>query len=282
MLRHTLLRADRVSEREHQCIVIAESHREEALPQLDDRWEPGIICQPQNRDTFAGIFLPLTHVYARDSHATVAIFPSDHFIYPETRFIEIMAHAVQAIENLPGNVLLLGAEAEDLELEYGWIWPGMPVWRSGMQSILEVKHFLEKPSYSNAQIARASGGLWNTLIVVSKADTLWQLGWRYFPDIMKHFDRLLYSIGTARESDELRAIYEVMPSRNFSSDFITQAVEWVGVLPMRQVLWSDWGRKERILKTLEQIGKLPNFPTMLAALGRNKTGVIDCPASAAG
>lgn len=279
MLRHTLLRADKLTARERQCIVIAESHHDEAQPQLKDRWANGIIHQPRNRDTFPGIFLPLTHVFARDSHATVIIFPSDHFIYPEARFVEIVKHAVRAIEDLPGYVLLLGAQAEELELEYGWIWPGQPVWRSGEQSVLAVNHFLEKPSRPDAEKALACGGLWNTLILVAKMDTLWKLGWRYSPNIMKHFERLLYSIGTARESEELRAIYEVMPTRNFSSDFLTRAVGRIGVLPMRDVLWSDWGRKERILKTLDWIGKRPNFPMMPARGTGSEAGKNDFPVS---
>jgi hypothetical protein len=33
---------------------------------------------------------------------------------------------------------------------------------------------------------------------------------------------------------------------------------------MTDVLWCDWGRKERILETLRAIGKNPNFPMVLA------------------
>jgi hypothetical protein len=38
------------------------------------------------------------------------------------------------------------------------------------------------------------------------------------------------------------------------------------VIPMKGILWSDWGRAERIAETLRCIGKQPNFPeTILAA-----------------
>lgn len=112
---------------------------------------------------------------------------------------------------------------------------------------------------SHASEAMSCGGLWNTMIMVAKVETLWQLGWHYCPEVMKHFERLGAAIGTSREEGTLEAIYEVMPSRNFSSGLLTPAAGRIGVIPMEGIMWSDWGRKERIVETLGRIGKIPNF-----------------------
>jgi mannose-1-phosphate guanylyltransferase len=266
MLQHTLLRADKLSLPERQLILIAEAHESDARLQLAERWSNGVIVQPENRDTLPGIFLPLTHVYARDAKATVAILPSDHFIYPEKGFRDLMEHAIQAVEELPNMLMLVGVPAAYTELEYGWICPGRQIWKSGKHSARAVKMFMEKPSHSMATAAMERGGLWNTMIVVAKASTLWQLGCEYFPEIMKHFARLYEVIGTSHEKDVLKAIYEVIPARNFSADLLTQAISQVGVIPMKDVFWCDWGRKERILETLHYLGKKPNFP-MIPAIG---------------
>jgi hypothetical protein len=45
-----------------------------------------------------------------------------------------------------------------------------------------------------------------------------------------------------------------------------RAPEHVAVLEMTGVLWSDWGKPERIVNTLRQIGRQPIFP--LECLGR--------------
>ena len=37
---------------------------------------------------------------------------------------------------------------------------------------------------------------------------------------------------------------------------------------MKDVMWRDWGRKERILEILHYIGKQPNLPMALAAGSR--------------
>jgi mannose-1-phosphate guanylyltransferase len=265
MLQHTLLRADRLGKREQQRTVIARAHQNEAQIQLADRWEESVIVQPANRETLAGIFLPLTHVYARDSMATVVIYPSDHFIYPQKNFVYMMERAIQATDELPHTIVLVGALSNSPETDYGWIYPGREVWRSGDYSVQEVRQFLEKPSRADAEEAMARGGVWNTLIIAAKAHTLWQLGWSYTPEILKHFERLYSVIGTSRERAVLESIYETMPVRNFSRDLLTPAASRIGVMCMKDVMWSDWGQKERIIETLGRIGKLPNFPLRLAA-----------------
>ena len=260
MLQHTLMRADALGEHGHQRTLIARNHQNEALPQLADRWDQSVILQPSNRNTLPGIFLPLTHIYARDSNATVVIYPSDHFIYPRNNFIRLMEQAVKAAEELPGMLILIGAKPDSLELDYGWIYPAEEIWQSGDYSVRIVKQFLEKPSRALAAEAMLQGAFWNTLIVAVKAHTLWELGWTHAPEILRHFERLCNVVGTSKEKSVLESIYEIMPSGNFSSDLLMQAAGSIGVLPMENILWNDWGRKERIVETLSRIGLRPNFP----------------------
>jgi mannose-1-phosphate guanylyltransferase len=270
MLQHTLARADLLGRREHQLTVIARSHRHEAQSQLADRPPGTIIVQPDNRDTLAGIFLPLARIHAYDPNATVVIYPSDHFIYPEETFNSVIANAVQSAEELPNTLVLVGVRADRLELEYGWITPGVEIWRTGAYSVHSVRQFIEKPSRAKAVEIEASGGVWNTLIVAVKANMLWQLGLEYFPEIMKLFTRFRSAIGTPCEGAVLNAIYETMPLRNFSRDLLTPAVSQIGVMLMERVLWSDWGCEQRIVDTLDLIGKQPNFP-MAALSGKYQT-----------
>ena len=268
MLQHTLDRADVLVKPERQRILIAKAHEQEARSQLADDWPGRVIVQPANRDTFAGIFLPLTYIYSQDMEATVIIYPSDHFIYPKKRFARVVAGAVQAVEDLPERLLLIGARADSPEQDYGWIYPGSEIWQSGKYSVYAVNRFLEKPSKTDAVDAMTRGGLWNTLIIVVKANTLWQLGWNYFPEIMYLFVRLFKAVGSCRESDVLESIYRAMPLQNFSTEFLTLATNHIGVMPMNDVLWSDWGSEKRIVETLVHIGKQPNFPYALPSLNR--------------
>lgn len=259
MLQHTLARADLLSRRDRQVTVIKKSHLSDARHQFTGRTLETVLLQPNNCDTGAGIFLPLTYVRARDPHATVVVHPSDHFIYPESRFAEVVSAAVHAAKLYPGNLVLLGVFPESAEPDYGWIIPGEELSCPGIR-IRRVQGFLEKPGPVQAQAAMSSGGLWNTLIFAVKAETLWSMGRRCFPEMMRLFEQLGAAIGTPREKAILEGIYHSMPVRNFSSGLLTRVVEHVAVMELDGVVWSDWGRPERIVDTIRRLDKTPAFP----------------------
>ena len=112
MFEHTLDRSDRIVAPERRVTVIARDHRDEARPQLSSRPKGKLILQPSNRETAAGIFLGLTYVRAHDPTATVLIFPSDHFVYPEDTFVEKAQRLARAARNLKHWVFLLSSHAQ--------------------------------------------------------------------------------------------------------------------------------------------------------------------------
>jgi len=260
MFQHTLDRAAILTPPRQTVTVVALAHRQEALAQLGRREMGTLLFQPANRNTAAGIFLPLTYIRARDPGATVVVFPSDHFVYPESRFLEAVQHAVQTAKLRPDRLVLLGATPDRLELEYGWIERGLPL--SGLSGTQgeEVRSFLEKPTISQADAAHRSGALWNTLVFAAKADLLWNLGWQCFPDMMPHFERLSQAIGGLEEGRVLDTIYRDMPVKNFSYDLLQRVPEQLAVVELTSVLWSDWGKPQRIAETLRRIDRRPAFP----------------------
>ncbi len=263
MFQHTLHRAAKLTTPDRMVTVVAHGHGSEPWAQFDG--VPGIkvLRQPQNRDTAAGIFLPLAYIRAGDPEATVVLYPSDHFVYPEDRFLEVVQVALQAAERPPWRLVLLGVQPDRLELEYGWIQPGATLHQSASGHVRAVQAFLEKPDVIQASRAMDSGAVWNTLILAAKLQKLWELGWQCFPEMMPLFERLCEAIGGPEEGKVLDAIYRVMPARNFSSELLQQVPEHVAMIQLDGVLWSDWGKPERIVETLRKIGKQPAFPLSL-------------------
>lgn len=51
-----------------------------------------------------------------------------------------------------------------------------------------------------------------------------------------------------------------MPAYNFSSHLLQRLPNRVAVMELTGVLWSDWGKLERIAETIRRIGKTPAFP----------------------
>ncbi len=130
-------------------------------------------------------------------------------------------------------------------------------WSGEDGAIQAVETFFEKPVEGTVRKARATGGLWNTMVLVAKGKELWSLGWKCFPEMMALFKRLKRAVATVEELRILDAIYDVMPRRNFSSHLLQCTSEQFAVSEMRDVLWSDWGNPERILSRLEKFRKQP-------------------------
>ena len=261
MFQHTVDRAARLTVPSKTVVVAAKGHEPEVRTQLLGRPVEQVLWQPANRDTAAGVFLPLTYVRAHDPDATVVLFPSDHFVYPETRFLSQVRQAVEAVERSPDRLVLLGVQPDRLEREYGWIMPGTDLTERYLgQPIRSVSAFLEKPDPVRADEAMRSGALWNTLVLAAKADKLWELGKCCFGGLLAKFERLGDAIGGPHEADVLEQIYADMPKDNFSAGLLQLRPDAVAVMELENVLWSDWGKPERIAETLRRINRPPAFP----------------------
>jgi mannose-1-phosphate guanylyltransferase len=78
--------------------------------------------------------------------------------------------------------------------------------------------------------------------------------------MMSLFERLCSAWNTADESAVTEDVYRNMPKRNFSSHLLQQVPDRVAVMELTGVLWSDWGKPERIAESIRRIGKTPAFP----------------------
>ena len=172
MFQHTVDRALALVPADRIVAIAARSHDRDVTTQLEQRPIHAVLLQPENRDTAAGIFLPLAYIKAQDPGATVVILPSDHFIYPETRFLDIVNHMATAADRLANRITLLAVTPDRPEVEYGWIEPGGPLLSAAGGQVRAVRRFLEKPDEARATDAMAAGALWNTLVMAAKVDML--------------------------------------------------------------------------------------------------------------
>lgn len=261
MLRHTLNRAEQLTDIERTRVVVARHHEPRLWDRLDNHHEAAIIAQPRNRDTAPGIFLPLTYIARRAPEATVVILPSDHFVHPQEEFLAAIRRAVRVADCHSEKLILLGVRPDTSETEYGWIQPGSPIGSIGGLMIRRVVGFREKPEAAEARHLLRSGGLWNTMVIAVRLQTLWRLGWRCFPEMMQHFEDFAATIDTDNEMRALDSLYETLAPANFSTGLLQQALDSLVVMELQDVLWSDWGCERRIVETLERIGKTPLFRT---------------------
>jgi mannose-1-phosphate guanylyltransferase len=262
MLQHTFHRVERLIPSERTLIVVDPRHRKEIRAQLYERPDNTVIFQPCNRETAPGLLLPLMHIYKRDPEARVAIFPSDHFILQEERFMAYVALADEVVRHHPEQIVLLGVRSEGPETEYGWIKPGEPLGERYGSGVRRLERFLEKPDLSSAREFHRKGYLWNTFVTVAKAKTLVGLTEMHLPHIWSHFERILDAIGTSQEHYVVECEYRNMERVTLSNGIFERSPSHMSVIEIENVLWSDWGSEERVLYTLERIGRSPLSPSL--------------------
>ena len=146
MLDHTLDRAACLCDPRRILTVVGRHHRDLLRARAPRATDGAFIEQPANLDTAPGVLLGLVHAMHQDPDSTVVLLPSDHFVYPEWRFVAKVQAAVQAAERLPDRVVLLGAAPTDIEDEYGWIVPSDDLGRQPAQRVFAVESFVEKPA----------------------------------------------------------------------------------------------------------------------------------------
>jgi mannose-1-phosphate guanylyltransferase len=213
---------------------------------------PRVLLQPSNRGTGPGILLPVHWVSWRDPEALVAIFPCDHFVLQERAFLAHVAHAVRIVRRRPELVVLLGMEPDGPEDGYGWIESGEPVFEGA--GCCRVQSFREKPTAQEAHAFFRSGFLWNSLIIVGRVGVLKALGREYVPGVDARLSRIQAFAGSEYEAWAIQQAYALMRPANFSRDVLEPGARSLTVLPVRGVLWSDWGTPERVIRTLDRVG----------------------------
>ncbi len=265
MLENTVGRAVKLAGADRVITVIGSGHRRYIESQ---RIRGQTLEQPVSRGTGAGVFLPAAYILARDPDATVLILPSDHFLSPRAKFLEQIDLARRCIDDLAERLVLLAAVPDLPETDYGWVEPGdhVPGWGGkGRLPIREVISFREKPCATEAERCFRQGHLWNTMIVATKIQALWRLGKRLLPEVIDRFEsfqRILRGNRAERKRQEQSAIeklYESIPAFDFSSNFLARATSHCAVMPLQGVMWSDWGRPERVIESLRRIGRRPLF-----------------------
>ncbi|MGZ8434189.1 MAG: sugar phosphate nucleotidyltransferase [Candidatus Binatia bacterium] len=256
LLDHTFSRAERLIDPEQLFTVVSQDHLKfpEVARQLANRATGTVVVQPENRETAPGLLLPLIHLCKRYPNATVVVFPSDHFIPDETPLITYVDQAFRIVERDSRYLVLLGVEPDRPETDYGYILPGGEVNRLLPLPAREVLHFVEKPDIQTAGEIILRGGLWNTMIMVFRAKTLIERMCQISPRLHSFFREIREVIGTLRETEVVTKAYRLMEAMNFSREileaFSPPREFGLLVLPVRGVVWSDWGSEERITRAV--------------------------------
>ena len=256
LLEVTLKRIGRLVPPEKQLLVVTENHFDhpEVGQQLNGHPAISVTVQPENRGTGLGLLLPLVQLQRRHPNATVAVFPSDHFIKQEGLFLNHVEAAYNFVEREKSKIVLLGIVPNAPETDYGYILPS-DRWHNAFPfGAREVARFIEKPNLSLARKLLLRSGFWNTMVMVFKVGTLIEHVHTIHPQAYDILSRIEERQSTGEFAQRINQVFNEIAPFNLSKDFLETLAMYRGrplvVLPVRGVDWSDWGSATRIMATI--------------------------------
>ncbi len=252
LLEATLARTRHFAPPLRTTVILNRDHLDIGRDQLRALPAGNLLVQPCNRDTGPGILFALLHLAHRHPCATVAVFPSDHFVGDDRAFIAHATRAARIVADLPDKVAVLGIRPDQPEPGYGYITPSQPLPTAAAAGrAFHVAAFLEKPTAELARGLLSQGGLWNSFVMVFRLDRMLDLLHGLMP---AEFARMW---ALSDDPEGISDVYRDLPPWNFSTHVLARIPEHLVVLRVDNVRWSDWGTRESIERTLRALKKVP-------------------------
>jgi mannose-1-phosphate guanylyltransferase len=233
---------------ERTLFVVVQAHELFYRTELAGIDESQIVVQPGNKGTTAAIIYSLVRLTLFERDPMVAVFPVDHDYEDENAFAEALQEAIRAAREHPDLLVVLGAEADDAEVQYGWIEPGELLKGEGAGiSLFRVNRFWEKPASGIARDLHSKGCLWNTFVLVGRARTFLDVLMSAVPAVCNAFMPLRSEpLSSASELERAARVYETLPKGDFSHEVLAACTGRLAVLSLGRIGWSDLGTPERV------------------------------------
>jgi mannose-1-phosphate guanylyltransferase len=204
------------------------------------------IVQPSNRGTAPPILYSLSHIAQIDPDAIVAVLPCDHYYSDENAFTLALESSFGTAAMKPESVVLLGAQPNAPEVEYGWIEVGAAV----DEELFQVSGFHEKPPLYVAEHLFKTGGLWNTFVMVGHVDAFLRMSWAAAPGLLEEFQSRLAESGRNSETQIPDSLYDWVAPMDFSRQVLSPGTRHLVTLLLGNMEWHDLGDPDRVVSTL--------------------------------
>jgi mannose-1-phosphate guanylyltransferase len=244
LLQETVTRGANLAGARRVVAVVAAQHVQWWRDDVSSLSPQNVVVQPANRGTAAGILLPLLRIARQDREARIVALPSDHFIQDEAVLAQAIERALAAVEREPEALMLLGITPERPDPELGWI---LPV-AGSRDRVSRVARFVEKPPVAVAGELQRGGGLWNSFILVGRAQALLAMYRMALPSLVQRLARATACQGWGAARDAVANAYETLETHDFSRDLLERNVEKLRVVPVAACGWSDLGTPERLAR----------------------------------
>ena len=214
MIQQTLERLKPIAGLDKTWIITNEYLAQEIADQLPGLPRRQIVEEPCARNTAPACGLAAFLIERENPNAVLGIFPSDHVIADEPRFLKALQKAI-ALAAKEDNIVVLGIEPLRAETGYGYIETGD---LTKDDDALHVRRFTEKPNQNRAdEFVLAGNYYWNSGMFLWSARTLANAVREHLPETAPLLESIAAAFGTPQFEEVFRTLYP--KCENISVDY---------------------------------------------------------------
>jgi mannose-1-phosphate guanylyltransferase len=185
-------------------VITNEQLAHEISDQLKHVPRSQIIQEPVARNTAPACGLAAFLIEKQNPDAVLGIFPSDHVIGDEPRFLKALQKGI-SVAAAGENMVVLGIEPTRPETGYGYIEAGE---YTRDDAALHVRRFIEKPNQNRAEDFVAAGNYyWNSGMFLWSARTLANAVREHLPETAPLLETIAAAFGKPEFNEVFRALY---------------------------------------------------------------------------
>jgi mannose-1-phosphate guanylyltransferase len=204
MIQQTVERLKPLAGLDDTWIITNEYLAREIADQLPGLPDGQIVQEPVARNTAPACGLAAFLIERQNPDAVMGIFPSDHVIADEPRFLKALQKGI-AVAAADDNMVVLGIEPTRAETGYGYIETGD---YTRDDAALHVRRFIEKPNQNRAEDFVAAGNYyWNSGIFLWSASTLANAVREHLPETAPLLESIAAAYGTPGFEEVFHALY---------------------------------------------------------------------------
>ncbi len=206
-----------------------------------------ILAEPQAKNTAPSILWAVSLFEREDPETVFGIFPSDHYIVDEKRFVERLKLAFELAYD-KGKLITFGITPTSPDTGYGYIETEKePLKFKNNEKYYTVISFKEKPDYKTAlQYVKAGNYFWNSGMFIWKGESFRENLKKYSPYFSEYYERM-------RIGEDIKVIFSEIKSESIDYALMEKSKEIL--LVEGDFRWSDVGSYKSLYELLEKDNK---------------------------
>ncbi len=211
LLQQSVDRIKKMFNDDHIYIVLGRHHLKLAQEQLPELPSENFIVEPAGRNTAPCIGLAAVHIQKRDPDAGMLVFPADHLIKGDKKFLECLDKGFSWASR-DDALVTIGIVPTRPETGYGYIERDAET-KDQNPSVFSVKRFIEKPDLPRAEKFYGDNRYyWNSGIFIWRVPVILQRMEEEMPALYEGLQRIEAAIGTDGQATVLEEVFPHLPA----------------------------------------------------------------------